>query len=61
MTTKWMLVVPRRQARIGIAAANTAAMMGMVWVTSEEQYEAWTKQDPMTLLPTFGKPWDAII
>lgn len=56
MTDRWMMLIPRTQARIGIMAANAATMLGMVWVTSEDQFEAWTAQDPMTLLPMFGKP-----
>jgi ATP adenylyltransferase/5',5'''-P-1,P-4-tetraphosphate phosphorylase II len=55
LTDRWMMVIPRTRARIGIMAANAAAMVGMVWVTSEEQFEAWTAQDPMALLPSFGK------
>jgi len=56
MTDRWMMVIPRRQARVGIMAANASAMVGMVWVTSEQQYEAWTARDPMAWLSTFGKP-----
>jgi ATP adenylyltransferase/5',5'''-P-1,P-4-tetraphosphate phosphorylase II len=51
-----MMIIPRSQARIGIAAANAASMVGMVWMTSEEQFEAWKAQDPMDLLSEFGKP-----
>jgi ATP adenylyltransferase/5',5'''-P-1,P-4-tetraphosphate phosphorylase II len=59
MTERWMMIIPRRQARIGIAAANAASMVGIVWVTSEEQFDAWKAQDPMELLSKFGKPISA--
>jgi ATP adenylyltransferase/5',5'''-P-1,P-4-tetraphosphate phosphorylase II len=56
MTERWIMIIPRKQARIGIAAANAASMVGMVWMTSEQQFEAWKAQDPMDLLSKFGKP-----
>ncbi|PVH94701.1 hypothetical protein DM02DRAFT_572482 [Periconia macrospinosa] len=54
LTKTWILVIPRIRGRVGNLAANAAAMVGMVWVTSEEEYQGWTAQDPMTLLPSFG-------
>jgi ATP adenylyltransferase/5',5'''-P-1,P-4-tetraphosphate phosphorylase II len=59
MTERWLMIIPRRQARIGIAAANAASMVGIVWVTSEEQFDVWIAQDPMELLSKFGKPVSA--
>ena len=52
------MVVPRRLGRIagGELAANAAAMVGMVWMTEEHEYEEWTRDDPMRLLPEFGIP-----
>lgn len=52
------MVVPRRAGRIagGELAANAAAMVGIVWMTEEHEYEEWTKEDPMRLLPQFGIP-----
>ncbi|CAI6335479.1 unnamed protein product [Periconia digitata] len=55
----WIMVIPRRTGWIGDLGANAAAMIGMVWMTSEQDYEGWTKQDPMLLLPTFGVPVEA--
>ncbi|KAF1967710.1 hypothetical protein BU23DRAFT_286166 [Bimuria novae-zelandiae CBS 107.79] len=59
LTNRWLMVVPRRRGRIGpdeLLAANAAAMVGMVWVTEEREYELWTEGDPMRLLPEFGVP-----
>ncbi|OAL46377.1 hypothetical protein IQ07DRAFT_149015 [Pyrenochaeta sp. DS3sAY3a] len=58
MVKEWMMIVPRQKARIGKAAANAAAMVGIVWVTNEEEYQAWTESDPMKLLASFGIPKD---
>lgn len=54
MVKEWMMIVPRQKARIGKAAANAAAMVGIVWVTDEEEYQAWNESDPMKLLSSFG-------
>ena len=53
------MVVPRFTGRLGpggILAANAAAMVGIVWMTEEREYELWTKGDAMRLLPAFGFP-----
>lgn len=38
---EWMMVIPRRKSRSGLASANAAGMMGMVWVTCKGELEAW--------------------
>ncbi|KAL1632026.1 hypothetical protein SLS56_004071 [Neofusicoccum ribis] len=52
----WMVVIPRLKARNGMLSANAAAMIGMVWVNSEEQYNAWIEYGPMKALTDFGVP-----
>lgn len=59
LTKKWLMVVPRTRGHIGpegVLAANAAAMVGMVWMTKEHEYELWTEGNPMRLLPEFGVP-----
>ncbi|KAJ4295549.1 hypothetical protein N0V90_007562 [Kalmusia sp. IMI 367209] len=56
LVKRWMMVIPRRTGRIGEMAANAAAMVGMVWMTKEHEYDLWTEADPMLLLPQFGLP-----
>jgi len=53
---EYMIVIPRTKAWIGEAAANAAAMMGIVWCMSEDQHNAWLKLGPMQALMQFGVP-----
>lgn len=48
------MVIPRRKARSGLASANAAGMMGMVWVTCKEEFEAWETQGPVQVLEDSG-------
>ncbi|KAL9102142.1 MAG: hypothetical protein Q9163_002673 [Psora crenata] len=50
----WMVVIPRRKARLGAASANAAGMMGMVWVKTEEELEEWKRHGPSHCLGEFG-------
>lgn len=59
LVKNWIMVIPRRIGRIGVISANAVAMLGMVWVNLEEEYEKWTKEDPMTWLQAFGVPVEA--
>jgi len=49
-----MLVVPRSRGFQGAVAANSASMVGMVWVTKDETLEEWEARGPMELLRGFG-------
>jgi ATP adenylyltransferase/5',5'''-P-1,P-4-tetraphosphate phosphorylase II len=40
-TSNWLVVIPRRRARVGICAANAMGMIGMIWVASAEEREGW--------------------
>jgi len=51
---EWMLVVPRSRGFQGAVAANSASMVGMVWVTKDETLEEWEARGPMELLRGFG-------
>jgi len=54
LVKRWILVIPRTTGRVNDIAANAAAMVGIVWMTTENEFQDWTKQDPMTHLPSFG-------
>ncbi|KAI5859306.1 hypothetical protein GGS23DRAFT_600595 [Durotheca rogersii] len=56
LVREWMMVIPRSKAGNGMMSANAAAMLGMVWVNSEEEYEAWVKHGPLNALLEFGVP-----
>ncbi|KAL2163232.1 hypothetical protein VTH06DRAFT_5288 [Thermothelomyces fergusii] len=53
---KWMLVVPRRCAGWDGIVVNAAAMLGMVWVPSDEMLERWMEIGPEKLLAHVGVP-----
>ncbi|MCJ1230831.1 hypothetical protein MMC12_007505 [Toensbergia leucococca] len=50
----WMLVIPRRKARVGVTSANAAGMMGMVWVADEEELAEWRKVGGHSILKELG-------
>lgn len=54
LTPDWLLVIPQACARHGNLAANAASMVGMVWVTKEEDLQDWLDQGPMEVLCKFG-------
>lgn len=56
LTTNWLMVIPRRRAWISEVAANAAAMIGMAWCKSEEQYQGWQRRGIGNVLRGMGKP-----
>jgi ATP adenylyltransferase/5',5'''-P-1,P-4-tetraphosphate phosphorylase II len=59
MTRDWILVIPRRRGYWNGAAANAAAMMGLVWVSSDEQMHLWRRLGPARVLAELGVPAEA--
>ena len=59
LTKDWMLVVPRsRASQDGFKIVNAAGMVGMIWVGSEDVFDAWHHSaDPIQVLVRFAKPW----
>lgn len=51
-----MIVIPRSTADIDGIQANAAAMIGVVYCSSQEQYESWVREGPMKMLERFGVP-----
>jgi ATP adenylyltransferase/5',5'''-P-1,P-4-tetraphosphate phosphorylase II len=56
LTKRWMMVVPRRRSAFQGASANAAGMMGLVWVTSQDQADKWTEARPTKVLEELGVP-----
>ncbi|KAI5302119.1 hypothetical protein KEM56_001022 [Ascosphaera pollenicola] len=58
LTHCWMLVIPRlRAAQPGINVINASAMVGMVWIPSQEVWQAWQDyKDMMATMTRFGYP-----
>ncbi|MCJ1332245.1 hypothetical protein MMC10_008937 [Thelotrema lepadinum] len=56
MTREWMMVIPRRRAGLDGATANTAGMLGMVWVNDQAQLEGWMRLGPAKVLAELGVP-----
>lgn len=56
MTTDWMILIPRRKAKIGRAAVNAAGMMGLVWVEDDDQLKEWKERGPAAVLSEVGVP-----
>ncbi|KAI5792588.1 hypothetical protein DFH27DRAFT_192969 [Peziza echinospora] len=38
---QWIMVIPRVNGRRGLAGANAAGMVGMIWVKNEEERDTW--------------------
>lgn len=56
IVSQHMIVIPRKTADIDGVQANAAAMIGVAYCSSEEQYQAWVQREPMQLLRQFGAP-----
>ncbi|KAF9872263.1 hypothetical protein CkaCkLH20_10355 [Colletotrichum karsti] len=54
LSRRWMVVVPRRRVGFEKADANAAGMMGVVWASGEETYEAWKELGPKWVLVEVG-------
>ncbi len=56
MTDEWVCVIPQRCARKGIAKANSAGMLGLVWLKDQAERDAWTKFSLTEHLAYLGFP-----
>ena len=50
----WMLVIPRKRARVGGMSTNAAGMMGLVWVATEEELKEWKERGAWNVLREMG-------
>ncbi|KAL4875718.1 ATP adenylyltransferase-domain-containing protein [Aspergillus karnatakaensis] len=56
LTREWIIVIPRRNIDIEGITANTAGMLGSVWLTSEEEVKEWKEVGPKKVLAGLGIP-----
>lgn len=53
---EWIVVIPRRNVDFQGITANTAGMLGSMWLTSEEQMDEWKQVGPKKVLAGLGVP-----
>lgn len=56
ITKRWIVVIPRSKENIDGTTANSAGMMGSVWLNNEAQLEKWLAQGPSWVLSQLGLP-----
>ncbi|KAJ8603172.1 hypothetical protein MRB53_042225 [Persea americana] len=56
LTKDWIMTLPRREAGVGAATANSAGMLGLVWVPRKEVVELWREIGPTRVLESVGVP-----
>ena len=56
LVKEWIIVIPRRSHIFEGLTANTAGMMGSVWLTEEAQLERWKQVGPRSVLSGVGVP-----
>lgn len=56
MVREWIMVIPRRTNNFEEVTANTAGMLGSVWLTSDAQLARWKKVGPKRALAGLGVP-----
>ncbi|KAL4916934.1 hypothetical protein BDW62DRAFT_93805 [Aspergillus aurantiobrunneus] len=55
-TREWIIVIPRRNIDLEGITANTAGMLGSLWLTSAEQVDRWKQVGPKKALAWLGVP-----
>jgi sulfate adenylyltransferase (ADP) / ATP adenylyltransferase len=61
LTKEWMCLVPRRHSGLEKGAgANSATMMGMVWLTNDSELVAWHRDGPVAYLQYLGIPHPSV-
>ncbi len=58
MTTRWLVLVPRRQERCGPLPLNSLAFGGTLLVRSEEDLAYVREVGPGEILARIGEPWE---
>ena len=56
LVSEWLALIPRRCKGYGDLIANAASMVGMMWMTSEEQRDELLRLGPPGLAATLGIP-----
>ena len=53
---EWIMVIPRVHGRCGLAGANAAGMLGMIWVKNQEERDTWFDLGVVSHLQYLGSP-----
>ncbi|OQE46851.1 hypothetical protein PENCOP_c001G04209 [Penicillium coprophilum] len=56
LTRGWMMVIPRRAKEFHGITANSAGMMGSIYIWNHDQLNAWKDVGPMKVLAGLGLP-----
>lgn len=56
LTQDWIILIPRRSKVFHGITANSAGMMGSVWLEKESEYDAWKARGPANVLAALGIP-----
>lgn len=56
LTKKWIVTIPRSRENVDGTTANSAGMMGSIWLRDEKQLEKWMAQGPAWVLSQLGLP-----
>ena len=56
LTKEWMLLIPRRSNNFNGVTANSAGMVGSVWLSSESQLEQWKALGLANVVSQLGVP-----
>lgn len=53
---RWMIIIPRRAKEFHSITANSASMMGSIYIWNHDQLNAWKEIGPMKVLAGLGLP-----
>ncbi|KAL4949840.1 ATP adenylyltransferase-domain-containing protein [Aspergillus filifer] len=56
LVREWIMVIPRRNIDFEGITANTAGLLGSIWMTSDEELEKWKQVGPARALSGLGVP-----
>jgi len=58
LVKEWLVLIPRANKGRDEAPTNSAGMMGMVWVRTDEERRRWTELGMVRYLASLGIPKD---
>ncbi|KAI9372188.1 ATP adenylyltransferase-domain-containing protein [Aspergillus egyptiacus] len=56
LVKEWIIVIPRRNGAFEDITANTAGMLGSVWMANEEEIDRWKQVGPKRVLAGLSVP-----
>ena len=61
LVREWILVIPRRSNDFNGVTANSAGMMGYVWLGKSEELDRWKRVGPVLALAGLGIPSGTVV